>query len=550
MEINSIQTNNQVTGVKAPVSPFAPKPMNHPISGLDSAHLMQSLQNIGVYVVDVETTGLQRSDKMFSAAYTKMDIQRTTSSPIETKESFFNVIKRPKLSEYQSTPTAFVDEIEQRLARAHSSEVFGTKQLEAKSLREAAQAIADNKSVQPAAFLKDFTGAVSGEANGALVLAHNAQFENNQFERLNGSTSKSYDKAYQQAKASNLDNQGLFGANKEISNWSNEDGQEGITQRIRKAYNSYAEAVKGNTNPALVKQALGDYAVENKNLMNHMIGQINNVSGQAGKYTNLDTMPMVKALMSFGAINGDVDKGNLLLGGKIEHLGMAWFGEAESHTAGGDTRLQGKISQTLFKELEEFGRDPKYRSERLRTLNKYINDNDIATKTFKSSLVSEVTSTTKYKTKAEYITGVYDWIDSSVERYSIASGSQDERVGLANKIKVHFDETLELKPNATSETIARDMEGWINKLESTADSQKAGRVAMSEIASQGKSFLKAHKNKVALAGAALAGTMFLDGSEKGEDQKYNTYDELYNNQYYGTGFADWQNRNNAHKVLY
>ena len=26
--------------------------------------------------------------------------------------------------------------------------------------------------------------------------------------------------------------------------------------------------------------------------------------------------------------------------------------------------------------------------------------------------------------------------------------------------------------------------------------------------------------------------------------------ELYNNQYYGTGFADWQNRNNAHKVLY
>lgn len=550
MVINSIESNNQPAGVKAPLSPFAPKPLNHPISGLDSAHLMTSLRNIGVYVVDVETTGLQRSDKMFSAAYTKMDIKHNTSSPIETKESFFNVIRRPKLSDYQSTPTAFVDEIEQRLARAHSSQVFGDKQLQAGSLREAAQAIADDKAVKPAGFLKEFTGAIGGEANGSLVLSHNSQFENNQFEKLNGSTSKVYDKAYQQAKAANVGNQGLFGANKEISNWSNEDGQEGITQRIRKAYNSYAEAVKGNTNPALVKQALGEYAVENKNLMNHMIGQINDISGQAGKYTNLDTMPMVKALMSFGAVNGDVDKGNLLLGGKIEHLGMAWFGEVESHTAGGDTKLQGKISQVIFKELEEFGRDPNYRSSRLLQLNQYINDNNVATNTFKSSIVSEVSSTSKYKTKAEYISGVYDWIDSSLERYSIASGSQDERVGIANKVKVHFDETLKTKPNASSETIAREMESWIKNLESTTDTQKAGRVVMSDIAAQGKSFLKAHKNKFALAGAALAGSMFIDGSEKGEDKKYNTYDELYNNQYYGTGFADWQNRNNAHRVLY
>ena len=44
--------------------------------------------------------------------------------------------------------------------------------------------------------------------------------------------------------------------------------------------------------------------------------------------------------------------------------------------------------------------------------------------------------------------------------------------------------------------------------------------------------------------------MVADGGEDGQEIKYNTFDELYNSQYYGTGFADWQNRNNAHRVLY
>ena len=94
------------------------------------------------------------------------------------------------------------------------------------------------------------------------------------------------------------------------------------------------------------------------------------------------------------------------------------------------------------------------------------------------------------------------------------------------------------------------METWIKTMSSTTESQKSGRDMVADIASQSKNFLKTHKNKVALVGAGLAASLFIDGSEKGEDKKYNTYDELYNNQYYGTGFADWQNRNNAHKVLY
>ncbi len=50
--------------------------------------------------------------------------------------------------------------------------------------------------------------------------------------------------------------------------------------------------------------------------------------------------------------------------------------------------------------------------------------------------------------------------------------------------------------------------------------------------------------------AIVAGTLLLGGGAEGKGEKYNTYDELYNGMYYGSPFADWQERNNAHKVLY
>ena len=75
-----------------------------------------------------------------------------------------------------------------------------------------------------------------------------------------------------------------------------------------------------------------------------------------------------------------------------------------------------------------------------------------------------------------------------------------------------------------------------------------------ELARDGKSLMKTaldgKKKFLAIGGGLAAANLFIGGGEKGEDKKYNTYDELYNNQYYGSGFADWQERNNAHKILY
>jgi hypothetical protein len=513
------------------------------LQGLNATDLISSLKNIGVYVVDVETTGLSNKDKMFSAAYTTMDMD--SGSPLSTKESFFSVssVKRPKKIDFK-TDADFVTEIENRLARAHSSELFGDAQLQRGSLRDAATAMAENKTITPATFLKGLDQELAGNANGAVVLTHNAQFENNQFNRLQGSSAK-YDQAYDSVKRRNgTGNRGLFGANTDISNWSGSEQNRGHSQRIREAHTEYVKATK-TSDPTLIRAALGNYATENVNLMNYMVDQIKSVEGKAGSYVNLDTMPVVRALMSFGALNGDVDGKNLMLGGKIEHLSMAWLGLPELHTAGDDTRKQGEISHKLFKELEDYSKDPSRRSPLMQSLNQYINDNNVADSTFKSSVANEFTATSKYKSQTDYVLGVNQWLDKK-----IASADTPEQKQLAQNVKTQLDTLLTDKPRASKTFIAKEMENWMSKMPSTIVEQQGGKDVVETIANRGKDFLKSHKTKIGIAGALLGASLFIDGSEKGEDKKYNTYDELYNSQYYGSGFADWQNRNNAHRVLY
>jgi hypothetical protein len=522
------------------------KKSSHILDNLKAKGINETLQNMGVYVVDVETTGLTNKDKMFSAAYTEMDMN--TGSPINTKESFFNIRKKLP-SQKGLSRNEYIEKIETLLAKSHSSEMFGEAQKARGSLKDAAAAMADNKTTTPSRFLTEFSQELSQNQNGNVVLSHNSQFENNQFERLHN-TSRTYNTAYKAVKDLNQGNQGLFGANDSISNWSKNADQAGFNQRIRDAHLEYVRAVKGNTDPALIRKALETYAHENMNLVNYMMKQIEDTKGKVGAYVNIDTLPITRALMAFGALNGDVDPGNLMLGGKIEHQSLAWLGRKELHTAGQDTIDQGEIAKKLFAELEAYSHNPERKSKALRELNEFINKNNVATETFKSSITSEISNTTKYKDKASYIAGVYEWIDNSVERYSIASGDHTQRERMANQIKQEFDKTIRENPGASRKTLANEMESIIHSLPTTFDQNKKGADQLKAITERTTKFLEQHKGKLAIAGLFLAGTMVADGGEDGQEIKYNTYDELYNSQYYGTGFADWQNRNNAHRVLY
>lgn len=536
--------------------PFRPgqvpvKPQNHPISGLQSLGITDTLKRMGVYVVDAETTGLKQSDRMFSAAYSKLDMN--TGEAEFTNERFFRPNSVKPVNRKNMSDAQVEKEYRRRLEKAHSSEVFGARQAEAGSLDEAAKAMAEGRTVKPETFLNEFSNELS-KNNGNVVFTHNSNFENSQFNKLEGIGNSKYDKAYNRLNEKNIgNNSGLFGADKNISNWTSNDDAQGFTQRIRSAHEEYISAVKGKANPSVVREALGKYASANTDNLNYLMNQIRSVEGKAGAYVNIDSMHLIRGLMSYGALHGDVDPGNILLGGKVEHQALAWLKRQETHQAGDDTRVQGKIAQKLIQELEAYGKDPTRKSALLQELNAFINENNIATATFKSSINSEISNTGKYKSKMDYVKGVTDWVDETVDRYSTASGDHSERQAMARQIQTKVDSLVQENPEMKKERLANELEKWMAEAFESPHSPGAvneGKIKLEAAAASGVDFLKKHKNKLAVAGLALAGTMFMDGSEKGEDKKYNTYDEVYNNQYYGSGFADWQNRNNAHRVLY
>ena len=83
-------------------------------------------------------------------------------------------------------------------------------------------------------------------------------------------------------------------------------------------------------------------------------------------------MHLSRALMSFGALNGDVSIGNLVAGDKVEHQAMAFLGEKEMHTAAGDADQQSRIAKKLLSELDEYKKDPNYKSKLLKDYDTYV----------------------------------------------------------------------------------------------------------------------------------------------------------------------------------
>lgn len=523
-----------------------------PIAGLKANGLSDMLKQMGVYVVDAETTGLKAADRMFSAAYSKIDMN--TGGAEFTNEKFFRPNSVKQVNIKTLSPEQVEREYKRRLEKAHSSEVFGARQAAEGSLDEAAKAMAEGRTVKPATFLRELGKELDTNANGNVIFTHNSNFENSQFEKLNNGDNKTYTNQYNaMAQRNGGNNIGLFGADKNISNWTKNADNAGLSQRIKNAHDELTIARKGfGDNSAEVRGALGKYAAANTDNMNYLFDQMRSVQGKAGSYVNIDTMHFIKGLMSYGALNGDVDLGNLQLGGKVEHQALAWLKRKETHQAGDDTRVQGKIAHKLMAEVEAYAKDPSRKSPLLAELNQFINENNVATQTFKSSITSEISNTSKYKTKDDYIKGVYDWIDQASERYSTASGDVTERADIAKQVKAQFGKLdAEGGEKLSKERLANDMEKWIaSTFESPQATREASEQRFAGIQKQSVDFLKKHKGKAAIAGLLVGASVLAGGGEEGKGEKYNTYDELYNNQYYGSGFADWQNRNNAHRILY
>lgn len=519
--------------------------MASPLEGLNN-DFRSSLKGLGIYVVDVETTGLERSDKMYSAAHSSIDI--LSDSPSETKESFFKLKNTEVQRKYYPTDEAHIEAIEKNLHKKHSSKAFGDKQLEGKSLRGYAESVASGSTTTPANFLKELDDKVSSNSKGSVIFSHNSNFENNTFNNLKGS-SPEYDDVFNRLQARNNINQGgIFATNPNLSTKTKVKDLKGLSQQAGDFYNNNIVSAAKTNDPKLIRKALGEYAAINVDIVNEIHDQINSTRLKAGQYTSIDSMHLSRALMSFGAISGDVSIGNLVAGDKVEHQAMSFLKEAETHTAGSDADQQGRIAKKLLTELDEFKKNPEYKSKLLQDYNTYLTENNAATKSFKNSLINEA-MTINSKTDTEKLVKVHDFFEKSLDRYSIASGDHNTRIEFHRRLKEELD--LNIRDSNKSikdvrESLQRLGDEFDIKAPTNSTQVKTSK-AMSESLMEG---LKNHKKIVAVAGIGLGASLLVGGGEPGKDKKYNTYDELYNSQYYGSGFADWQERNGSHKVLY
>ena len=529
-----------------------PKDPTDPMKGLGSLSFKKQLKGMGIHVLDVETTGIEAGDKMFSSGRVRIDRK---GNPIKGSEieSHYDVGQGGNIDrKYFKTEAEYQEALEKNLARAHSSKSFGEAQRERGSLAGNAQARIKGELTTPASFLQGLENDLANSQKGSIIWGHNTRFENNQFSKLDG-TSEEYSDVYKRIEARNMVNgRGLFGLSPEMSNKASDPMMKGLTQKVTSIlYEDVNEGILSQ-NPEKLRAALGKYAAANIDVVNEIQNQIEEVRLKGGKYVVGDSMHLSRAVMALGAYTGQFDPKNLLVGNKIETLAHVMLdGYQETHQALDDAKVQGKITAKLTEELDNFRANPEYKSEFLEKLDKHISSDNgkLANSSFKDSLLRELRDV-KGLDDAEGFVDTYKWIDKTTKNYSVANGSAVDREAFSRQFKEALNTAYQEK-GATIDSVKSEMEKFITDTEVDGASQ---RMNAPEAAKDGKSLMKRAldgKGKVlAIAGGLAAANLLIGGGEKGKDKKYNTYDELYNNQYYGSGFADWQERNNSHKVLY
>lgn len=543
-------TNVKVSG-KTSVSSNIDKPIK-PINRGGS--LRDSLKGMGIYVLDTETTGLQKSDKMFSAAYSKTN-GKITNTPISITNNTFDI-------NVNANRAAFIDvngnydvdrhisAVENNLRKAHSSRKFGEEQHKRGSLRSIAEDIVHGRLTTHEEFLTSLAEQFNVDKEGSIVFAHNTNFENSVFNNIRGDQRNTgFTSIFDALQERNISNsKGLFSIYHTLSNPTKVVDNHGSVQKANAFYNEYMiDAIKSK-DPTRIKDTLNSYASKQMDVVDDLIEQIKITKLKQGAYSTVDTMHLQRALMSFGALSGDVDVANLRLGNSIDVMSKAWGFGPEQHTALDDIDKQRKITDILVEEIDNYRKDGTYKSEKLSVLNKYINENNIGTETYKKTILNQFMNKVKSKDDHEALTKLNDFIENQNSLYEVASGDHQERLNFAAAFNAEKDKLL-----ADKQLSLKAVKDRLEKFASSPHNIDSPSAKSSNKALKGFDILehvKANKGKYGIGAAVVAGTLLLGGGTEGKGEKYNTYDELYNGMYYGSPFADWQERNNAHKVLY
>ena len=259
--------------------------------------------------------------------------------------------------------------------------------------------------------------------------------------------------------------------------------------------------------------------------------------------TVLDLMDTTKLYLTDLHLNSALDSGFLKSGTKVEYLSPEILKEFESHTSLLDANQQTRI----FDDLNQ-------RRSNIRKNGLSADD-----KAFAAKLSNPETD------MKAFLSGLGQSLQS-----------MDETNATPDSIRSTFKENLERRRNVPSggfgreaytESVIKDFESGssmsdiIKRVSEEGDTMNMSNYVDSSLPkSNTKGAIggatKSWKTNLMLGGAALVGLgMVSSGPQRNKEEmkektKVDTYTELYDNVYAGQAYADWQNRNNSHKMIY
>lgn len=272
---------------------------------------------------------------------------------------------------------------------------------------------------------------------------------------------------------------------------------------------------------------------------NALFETINTVVGEnkkAGFSTAVDLMDISRIYSSKLALGGGLEAGYLHTGLSVDYLAKNLLGVTEKHTALSDAKQQREIFSILTNRIDDINKNGL--SEFDKTFGKELMESDVHDRTFVKGIENHLTEAlNKNKTVKEK--DLSKLLARSLSNYNtIPEKANFNRLAFAEEIRTKF---------------LKDPSEAFTRLSEVKDSALLPDIKA--LAAPNESpILNAHKtskSKVLLGMTAL-GAVAMVGSNNRQSKKEDmtSYDDLYENVYLGEQYANWQERNNSHKMIY
>ena len=512
------------------------------------------LQNMHTISIDLETTGIRPSDQVWSGGF----YSTKQGTVLNKHESFFNIQDKAGTGSYTNL-TSETDLIS-FLEKQHSSAEFGARQagkgltIDGKAttnvLGDWAKAVTEGKATHISDFVSNLNKELATSSTGSILLLQNVNFE----DRILSKMAAEGDIPNFNSFTDNLLSKGIPASSD--PRYGEPFNRHLLPKEIfdlrQNVYDSYRGLTNAFGNGEDVTGHLHQYYKDSLKVLDQYALNAQRAFTD-NKTAVMDLMDFTKAIYAHGAVSGQVSTEMLSFGSKVDTLARAILGTDEIHAALADSEQQSKLFSVITEELKEIRtrganyqsplvdklvkqmeKDKTYSSQlKERALNvarEHIENTGTVTK---DSLTDALTN--KFFSKNRHLSNV------TKEDFNVSDYYQK----LQAKAGEFFDESGNLKGSA--EDLVKGLDDFSDtyKLEGT---DKAKRVVSGKLE-------KILSSKATRWGAAAVGTglitsmMFGGDREEQQRVKYDTYDEVYGNQYFGSAFADWQNRNNSHKMM-